>query len=108
MQVQMSWTFVNDSLCTTLCLQWEPEVQPDSNICSKSENMRSTKNHQFWYWSIKKQITPGDCNCADVPGCQVEQIWGEGLERENGAAQALVSVRIASAYSHLIVGGIFM
>ena len=23
---QMSWTFVNDSLCTTLCLQWEPEV----------------------------------------------------------------------------------
>ena len=26
-QVQMSWTFVNDSLCTTLCLQWEPEVR---------------------------------------------------------------------------------
>ena len=24
--VQTSWTFVNDSLCTTLCLQWEPEV----------------------------------------------------------------------------------
>ena len=24
--VQMSWTFVNDSLCTTLCLQWEPEI----------------------------------------------------------------------------------
>jgi hypothetical protein len=24
--VQMSWTFVNDSLVTTLCLQWEPEV----------------------------------------------------------------------------------
>ncbi|XP_040569657.1 cyclin-K [Lepeophtheirus salmonis] len=24
--VQMSWTFVNDSLCTPLCLQWEPEV----------------------------------------------------------------------------------
>ncbi|CAH0720269.1 unnamed protein product, partial [Brenthis ino] len=24
--VQMAWTFVNDSLCTTLCLQWEPEV----------------------------------------------------------------------------------
>ena len=22
----MSWTFVNDSLCTTLCLQWEPEI----------------------------------------------------------------------------------
>ena len=24
--VQMSWTFVNDSLRTTLCLRWEPEV----------------------------------------------------------------------------------
>ena len=24
--VQMSWTFVNDSLCTTLCLQFEPEI----------------------------------------------------------------------------------
>ncbi|KAL3217987.1 hypothetical protein MRX96_031897 [Rhipicephalus microplus] len=23
--VQMAWTFINDSLCTTLCLQWEPE-----------------------------------------------------------------------------------
>ncbi|KAL3280130.1 hypothetical protein HHI36_017634 [Cryptolaemus montrouzieri] len=24
--VQMAWTFVNDSLCTTLALQWEPEI----------------------------------------------------------------------------------
>ncbi|XP_041353712.1 cyclin-K-like isoform X2 [Gigantopelta aegis] len=24
--VQMAWTFVNDSMCTTLCLQWEPEI----------------------------------------------------------------------------------
>ena len=22
----MSWTFVNDSLCSTLSLQWEPEI----------------------------------------------------------------------------------
>lgn len=28
-EVQMAWTFVNDSLCTTLCLQWEPEVGSD-------------------------------------------------------------------------------
>jgi hypothetical protein len=25
--VQMAWTFLNDSLSTTLCLQWEPEVR---------------------------------------------------------------------------------
>ena len=24
--VQMAWTFINDSFCTTLCLQWEPEI----------------------------------------------------------------------------------
>uniref|UniRef100_A0A915IQF5 Cyclin-like domain-containing protein n=1 Tax=Romanomermis culicivorax TaxID=13658 RepID=A0A915IQF5_ROMCU len=24
--VQMAWTFINDSLCTTICLQWEPEI----------------------------------------------------------------------------------
>uniref|UniRef100_A0A1X7VAT7 Cyclin-like domain-containing protein n=1 Tax=Amphimedon queenslandica TaxID=400682 RepID=A0A1X7VAT7_AMPQE len=24
--LQMAWTFINDSLCTTLCLQWEPPV----------------------------------------------------------------------------------
>ena len=24
--VQMAWTFINDSLCTMICLQWEPEV----------------------------------------------------------------------------------
>lgn len=22
----MAWTFINDSLCTTICLQWEPEI----------------------------------------------------------------------------------
>uniref|UniRef100_A0A8C2MTG9 Cyclin-K n=1 Tax=Cricetulus griseus TaxID=10029 RepID=A0A8C2MTG9_CRIGR len=24
--IQMAWTFINDSLCTTLSLQWEPEI----------------------------------------------------------------------------------
>ncbi|KAK5916199.1 hypothetical protein CgunFtcFv8_011208 [Champsocephalus gunnari] len=24
--VQMAWTFVNDSLCTTVALQWEPQI----------------------------------------------------------------------------------
>ncbi|KAK6183293.1 hypothetical protein SNE40_010799 [Patella caerulea] len=24
--VQMAWTFINDSMCTTLCLQWEPDI----------------------------------------------------------------------------------
>jgi hypothetical protein len=24
--VQMVWAFINDSFCTTLCLEWEPEI----------------------------------------------------------------------------------
>ncbi|XP_064623143.1 cyclin-K-like isoform X2 [Lineus longissimus] len=24
--IQMAWTFINDSMCTTLCLQWEPDI----------------------------------------------------------------------------------
>lgn len=24
--VQMTWAFINDSFCTTLCLEWEPEI----------------------------------------------------------------------------------
>uniref|UniRef100_A0A2K5EHU8 Cyclin-K n=1 Tax=Aotus nancymaae TaxID=37293 RepID=A0A2K5EHU8_AOTNA len=31
--VQMAWTFVNDSLCTTLSLQWEPEIIAVAVMC---------------------------------------------------------------------------
>lgn len=30
--LEMAWTFVNDSLCTTLCIQWEPEIVAISMI----------------------------------------------------------------------------
>ena len=33
--VQMSWTFVNDSLCTTVCLQWEPEIIAIAGILNR-------------------------------------------------------------------------
>lgn len=32
--LQNAWTFVNDSISTTLCLIWEPEVHTRLNICS--------------------------------------------------------------------------
>uniref|UniRef100_A0A6M2DMG6 Cyclin-K n=1 Tax=Xenopsylla cheopis TaxID=163159 RepID=A0A6M2DMG6_XENCH len=55
--VQMAWTFVNDSLCTTLCLQWEPEVIAValmylSGKLSKFEvidwNGRTSKHTRWW------------------------------------------------------------
>lgn len=55
--VQMAWTFVNDSLCTTLCLQWEPEVIAVALMylagkLSKFEvtdwNGRTTRHTRWW------------------------------------------------------------
>ncbi|CAK1541939.1 unnamed protein product [Leptosia nina] len=55
--VQMAWTFVNDSLCTTLCLQWEPEVIAVALMflagkLSKFEvvdwNGRTSKHNAWW------------------------------------------------------------
>ena len=55
--VQMSWTFVNDSLCTTLCLQWEPEVIAIALMYLASKlskfEVRDWKNrtpeHKYWW-----------------------------------------------------------
>ncbi|XP_025207298.1 cyclin-K-like [Melanaphis sacchari] len=55
--VQMAWTFVNDSLCTTLCLQWEPEIIAVSFIylaCKLSKFELNdwkgrTPNHLRWW-----------------------------------------------------------
>lgn len=57
--VQMAWTFINDSLCTTLCLQWEPEVVAIALIylagkLSKFEVtdwVGRTSRHQRW-WEV--------------------------------------------------------
>lgn len=63
--VQMAWTFVNDSLCTTLCLQWEPEVIAVALMflagkLSKFEvldwNGRNTK-HSAWWDMFVEDIT---------------------------------------------------
>ena len=62
--VQMSWTFVNDSLCTTLCLQWEPEVIAIALMylaakLSKFE-VKDWKNrlpeHKFWWDQYVKDL----------------------------------------------------
>ncbi|XP_023323573.1 cyclin-K isoform X2 [Eurytemora carolleeae] len=63
--VQMSWTFVNDSLCTTLCLQWEPEVIAIALMylaakLSKFEvrdwNSR-TSDHRYWWDQYVKDVS---------------------------------------------------
>ncbi|XP_071793454.1 uncharacterized protein [Asterias amurensis] len=54
--VQMAWTFVNDSLCTTLCLQWEPHIVAVAFLylagrLSKSDLLEwSGKNAKVKWW----------------------------------------------------------
>ncbi|XP_038075051.1 cyclin-K-like [Patiria miniata] len=54
--VQMAWTFVNDSLCTTLCLQWEPHIVGVAFLylagrLSKSDLLEwSGKNTKVKWW----------------------------------------------------------
>jgi len=63
--VQMSWTFVNDSLCTTLCLQWEPEVIAIALMylaakLSKFEVKdwkNRTDDHRFWWDQYVKHLS---------------------------------------------------
>ncbi|XP_065309718.1 cyclin-K isoform X1 [Dermacentor albipictus] len=63
--VQMAWTFINDSLCTTLCLQWEPEVVAIALVylagkLSKFEVtdwVGRTSRHQRWWEVYVEDIT---------------------------------------------------
>lgn len=63
--VQMAWTFVNDSLCTTLSLQWEPEVIAVALMylagkLSKFEVVDwvgRTAKHLFWWDMFVEDVT---------------------------------------------------
>lgn len=62
--VQMAWTFVNDSLCTTLCLQWEPHITAVAFLylagrLSKSDLLdwsgKASKNK--WWESLSEDVS---------------------------------------------------
>ena len=53
--VQMSWTFVNDSLCTTLCLQWEPEVKLEQ--CNGA-SLKADYCHYILLFFIRRSLLP--------------------------------------------------
>ena len=72
--VQMAWNFVNDSLGTTLCLQWEPEIIAVAMIylACKISNFNvvdwkgRTSEHQKWWdmfvKDMSKQILDDICH----------------------------------------------
>eukprot|EP00731_Ephydatia_muelleri_P027480 Em0019g353a len=53
--VQMAWNFVNDSLCTTLCLQWEPQCVAVAFLylggkLTKYDLQGATASHSKSWW----------------------------------------------------------
>lgn len=65
--VQKAWNFINDSLETTLCLQWEPEIIAVAMMylaCKISKYEVAdwkgrTPDHQKWWDMFVKDITKG-------------------------------------------------
>lgn len=63
--VQMAWNFVNDSLSTTVCLQWEPEIIAVAliHLASKLSKFTVTKwegqqqNHLRWWDMFVADVT---------------------------------------------------
>lgn len=88
--VQMAWTFVNDSLCTTLSLQWEPEVIAVALMflagkLSKFEvvdwNGRNPKHTAWWDMfveNITTELLEDICHqVLDLYSPQTQQTGGE-------------------------------
>ncbi|KAH8272156.1 hypothetical protein KR018_004040 [Drosophila ironensis] len=63
--VQMAWNFVNDSLSTVVCLQWEPEIIAVALIHLASKLSKFTvqdwegrqSNHQRWWDMFVSDVT---------------------------------------------------
>ncbi|KAL5239091.1 hypothetical protein ACI65C_006501 [Semiaphis heraclei] len=120
--VQMAWTFVNDSLCTTLCLQWEPEIIAVSFIylaCKLSKFelndwLGRTSNHLRW-WDMFVQgmnmdlledichqvldlySTP-DKNAPPSPPCQEKFIVPKKVLPPQSIYQKLLLQKMAAKY----------
>ncbi|XP_025198607.1 cyclin-K-like [Melanaphis sacchari] len=120
--VQMAWTFVNDSLCTTLCLQWEPEIIAVSLIylaCKLSKFELNdwqgrTPNHLRW-WDMFVQgmnmdlledichqvldlySTP-DKNAPPSPPCQDKFIVPKKVVPPQSIYQKLLLQKMAAKY----------
>eukprot|EP01116_Phalansterium_solitarium_P020137 TRINITY_DN5850_c0_g2_i1.p1 TRINITY_DN5850_c0_g2~~TRINITY_DN5850_c0_g2_i1.p1 ORF type:complete len:627 (-),score=115.36 TRINITY_DN5850_c0_g2_i1:258-2138(-) len=45
---QASWNFVNDSLLTTLCLQFKPHIIASAAICLASKYLKQTLQDRWW------------------------------------------------------------
>lgn len=65
----MAWSFINDSLETTLCLQWEPEIV----ACAVLYLATRMKSFQVTDWQFKGRSNQPCWECF-VEGMTVEMM----------------------------------
>ncbi|KAM4690936.1 cyclin-K [Rhinophrynus dorsalis] len=105
--VQMAWTFVNDSLCTTLSLQWEPEIIAVAvmylagRLCKFEIQEWTSKPMYRRWWEQFVQDVPVDV-LEDI--ChQILDLYSQGKQQmpHHGAPQTSpqVQAQIASVQS---------
>jgi hypothetical protein len=77
--VQSTWTFINDSYCTTLCLEWEPE------IIAIALMYLASKLSQFDLSSLVSDKENGKHNWFDqfVEGLRIEILEGMQIHIHN-------------------------
>jgi hypothetical protein len=90
--VQMAWTFVNDSLCTSLCLQWEPQAIAIAFIhlagkLSKFDLVTATQSKTRSWW--RQYLDTLDIHDLESICHQVLDIYGE--EEKSGEESGTAS-----------------
>lgn len=76
--VQMAWNFVNDSLSTTVCLQWEPEIIAVALIHLASKLSKFTVSK--WEGQTQKHLRWWDMFVGDVTMEILEDICHQVLD----------------------------
>lgn len=99
--VQMAWNFVNDSLSTTVCLQWEPEIIAVALIHLASKLSKFTVTD--WVGRQPCHLRWWDMFISDVTMELLEDICHQVLDlyqqQPNGAAQQSPPTTAASSSS---------
>merc|ERR1719400_2616071 len=108
--VQMSWTFVNDSLCTTLCLQWEPEIiaiavmylaAKLSKFEVKDWEKRKELGHEHWWDMYVDNLETSDLEeiCHQVLDLYIQQPTPAKDAADSPPQPGMTSVTSASTSS---------
>lgn len=104
--VQMAWNFINDSLCTTLCLQWEPQCIAVAFLylggkLTKYDLQGATASHSKSWW--RNFVDTVDSHDLESICHQVLDMYSdkstEGTQDESVTQDTTGATALGSAYN---------